>query len=93
MTDEELRHYSAALDEIWRLRTALAYEAHVISSRLANRPAPKSGKSPAQHQVDRMRSAARGDADSHEGIPSRVKTQARYLADMDGLTRWQWENR
>lgn len=88
-----MAHYSAALDEIFRLRTALAYEAAVIQNRLAGRKAPKSGHSPAEEQVARMRRAARGDVASHSTVPPEVARKSRCLADMDGLTRWQWENR
>lgn len=37
MTDDELAAYSAALDEIWRLRRALAYEARVVEAQTDDR--------------------------------------------------------
>lgn len=57
-----LAAYSAALDEIYRLREALAYEAVVTDTHLAYRTFPKSRRGSAENQVERMRAAARGES-------------------------------
>lgn len=93
MTDEEMAHYSAALDEIYRLRTALAYEASVVDVHLGYKTFPKSRRFFAEQQVERMREAARGDADSHRHLAPPTLGHARRAAGMDGLTRHQWESR
>jgi hypothetical protein len=91
MTDEELAHYSAALDEVWRLREALAIEAAVIERRLG--PAADNGRwTPAKEQITRMREAAQGDTKSHRSFAGEARRHARDAAGMQGLTRWQWEN-
>lgn len=52
---------SAALDEIWLLRAALAHEAEVLEGYLAFKSFPTSRRDIADRQLTRMRSAARGD--------------------------------
>lgn len=58
---DDLARYSAALDEIHRLRNALAYEASVTEAHLDLVTFPKSRRPHADEQVARMRAAARGE--------------------------------
>ena len=58
-----MSHYSAALDEIYRLRRALAYEASVNLVHLDYKTFPKTRRGIASEQVTRMQAAARGDAE------------------------------
>jgi hypothetical protein len=51
---------SAALDEIYRLRRAMAYEAAVSSDSLYYATLPKTIRRATRAQVDRMRAAANG---------------------------------
>lgn len=57
-----LSELSAALDEVFRLRRALAYEAEAIAAHLSLRSFPKSRRPIAEQQIERMRSAARGES-------------------------------
>lgn len=85
-------HYAAALDEIYRLRTALAYEAEVISAHLSLATFPKSRRPAALEQIQRMRRAARGHIhDAYRSIPGRSLNYVRRVAGMGLLTRTQWE--
>ncbi len=54
--------YTDALREIYRLRTALAYEAHVLSKHLELATFPKSRRVSARAQVMRMQQCALGDS-------------------------------
>jgi hypothetical protein len=92
MNDDELAHYSAALDEIYRLRTALAYEADVIAAHLNLATFPKSRRAVAEKQIERMRSAACGNTkDMYADTPSWSLEAARESAGMGLLTRGTWE--
>ena len=84
---------SAALDEIYRLRKAMAYEAGVIAAHLDLKTFPKSRRYPAQQQIERMRSAARGEERSHSTVQARALRSA--LGDAgasETLTRDEWEH-
>jgi hypothetical protein len=59
MSPEEMRYYSAALDEVYRLRAVLAYESHVLKAHLELKTFPKSRRTIAEDQVARMRATAR----------------------------------
>lgn len=85
--------YSAALDEIYRLREALAYEAGGIENHTSYATFPKSRRSIAAQQIERMRSAARGDSQvAYAGLNSAVLRGAlREAGAPDTLTRWQFE--
>jgi hypothetical protein len=93
MTDDDmLTHYSAALDEIFRLRTALAYEAAVIEAHLGLVTFPKSRRDVAEGQVERMKAAASGNAlVPYAGVASWALDSARERAGMGKLTRAMWE--
>jgi hypothetical protein len=81
---------SRALDEIYALRTLLAYEAAVRAADLELRSYPKSRREIAEHAIQRMRGAARGE----EWLPyitERARRSARAAAGMpDTLTRHSW---
>jgi hypothetical protein len=93
VNDEEMAHYSAALDEIFRLRTALAYEAGVTEVHLSYKTFPKTRRPIASEQTRRMRDAAIGHSEhAYGGVHSASLRIARKDAGMNGLTRWQWES-
>lgn len=94
MSDEKmLAHYSAALDEIYRLRSLLAYEAEVLSVHLTFMGFPKSRRPVAETQVKRMRQAACGCSEhTYVKIPPANMAFVRTVAGMEPtLTRGQWE--
>lgn len=69
MNDEDiLGHYGRALDEVYRLRRQLAYEASVLEVHLGYATFPKSRRGIAEDQVERMRQAARGEPGVLTGI-------------------------
>lgn len=85
-----LAEVSRALDEIYVLRTLLAYEAAVRAADLELKSYPKSRREIAEHAIQRMRGAARGE----EWLPyinERARRSARAAAGMpDTLTRASW---
>lgn len=100
VTDEELSHYSAALDEIWWLRQALAYEALVIEAQalsLSDRALGKRRKEILQGRVEAMKAAARGEAAEIYGRMSCGSSNLRNAMRLAGadecLTRHDWEHR
>lgn len=60
--DPVITELSAALDEVFRLRRAAAYEAAVLRATLQYATFPKSRRPIAEQQVARLEAAARGDA-------------------------------
>lgn len=91
---EMLAHYSAALDEIHRLRGALLYEARVIEGHLLLAGFPKSRRSIAEQQVERMRAAVRGAAwSAYAGVMGGGTVQGLLIAAgaSPTLTRTEWE--
>lgn len=92
--DEMLRHYSAALDEIYRLRAALAYEARVIGGHLLLAGFPKSRREIAEQQIERMRTAVRGRTRwAYDGVMSAGAAEGllRAAGASPTLTRTEWE--
>lgn len=85
--------YFAALDEICRLRNALAYEASVLAIHLDYKSFPKSRRGVAIGQVERMRSAACGaGAVAYAGVSYLSLRWAMSTAGApQTLTRSQWE--
>ena len=57
---EVMPYYSEALDEIYRLRGILAYQAMVTDVHIQYKTFPKSRRAMAEKQVEQMRKAARG---------------------------------
>lgn len=88
-----LDHYSAALDEIYELRRALAYEARVVEAHYEDfKTFPKSRRRIAEEQVQRMRKAASGHAElAYAGTPHYSLDASAKEAMPNGLSRGQWE--
>jgi hypothetical protein len=93
MSDKMLGHYSDALDEIYRLRQLLAYEAQCVSATLEMKTFPKSRRDVHERQIERMRAAARGEAEVQmAGMSSTVLRHClRSAGAGETLTRSQWE--
>lgn len=97
MTDQTaadmLAHYSAALDEVFRLRQALAYEARVSESLLSYTSLPVGARKKAEGQVERMRRSARGEVEAvYAEVPNHHRQSVMRQAGMHPtLTRGQWE--
>ncbi len=85
MSDDELEHYGLALDEVYRLRAALAEEAQLIKTHLGGR------RKWADEQVQRMEAAARGQAIAVYASSGR-KAALRAAGASGTLTRWGWEH-
>jgi hypothetical protein len=85
--------YSEALDEIYRLRQLLAYEAQCVSATLEYKSFPKSRREVHERQVARMRAAARGEAEVQvAGMSSTVLRHClREAGASQTLTRSQFE--
>lgn len=91
--EDMLRYYSAALDEVHRLRRALATEARIVEAHLTLKSFPKSRRGFAEDQVERMRQAARGEASvAYAGHDSwAVDSAVRDAGASTTLTRDQFE--
>lgn len=89
-----LDHYSAALDEVYRLRTLLAVEGSILANHLDYKTFPKSRREIAEAQVSRMYRAARGESqDAIAEHPNMRRRQCRDDAGMpETLTRAAWES-
>jgi hypothetical protein len=93
-TDALLPYYGAALDEIYRLRAALAYESHVLKAHLELKTFPKSRRSLAGEQVSRMRATARYGTQGRRHATNLFfdsKTALEDAGASDVLTRDMWE--
>lgn len=87
-----LRHYSLALDEIYRLRGLLAYEAVVTAAHLELKTFPKSRRVSAELQVQRMTAAATGNsADICAGVSRQEMQAVRKHLGIELLTRAMFE--
>lgn len=90
-----MEYYFAALDEIWMLRRALAYEATVVEAQTSG--VSQLGKGRTEHlrkSVQRMRATARGEGRvAYAGTSSLSLDHAARRAEMDSLlmTRAMWE--
>lgn len=95
MTNETFDHnyVSDLLDEVYRLRRALADEAAITAAHLTLKSFPKSRRGIAEDQIDRMRQAARGEVQrAYAGRPSWAGRHAMTLAGAsETLTRGEWE--
>lgn len=97
MSDDDntvpLALYSAALDEIWNLRRAMAYEALVAQAHGEYKTFPKSRRASLDAQVERMRESARGRVEvayadrSYRSMDHATREAGAPLA----LTRSSWE--
>lgn len=83
--------YSAALDEIFRLRALMAYEARALNAHLSYKTFPKSRRSIAEAQVERMKAAARGQAISVIGAIAWPHDHLAWAGADQCLTRSQFE--
>lgn len=91
-----LAEYSAALDEVYALRRALAYEARVVEAHTLD--IPRLGKNHREHlerAIERMKGAARGEsATVYAGTNRRSMDQCMEEAGVsETLTRAEWEAR
>jgi hypothetical protein len=91
--EDPIAELSAALDEIYRLRGALAYEAEVLNQHLSYKTFPKSRRDIAERQIGRMQQSARGDADLAYGIISsggHMREALKRTGASETLTRWEF---
>lgn len=96
--DELIGYYSRALDELYFLRQAMAYEAEGIAVSLQLKTFPKSRRVIAENQVKRMKRAAVGEVErAYSQIPvwHKVAALERVLEEFEdkhlGLSRGQFE--
>jgi hypothetical protein len=91
-----LTHYSAALDEIYQLRVAAAYEAAVTANTLLGYASlPAGARRRIEGQYGRLARAARGEATAaYKDVPSLSKQEVLRAAGAPmALTRGSWEAR
>ena len=87
-----LTHYSQALDEIYRLRGLLAYEADVIAVHLGYATFPKTRRRHAESQVQQMLAAATGSVQQVlSDISDASMRHTRRAHGIETLTRSAWE--
>lgn len=85
-------HYSRALDEIYRLRVALANEANHVENMLTLATFPRGQRIIARAAVERMRRAARGEtAQAYQEIMPFRQPLLRSAGAPETLTRGAWE--
>lgn len=86
-------HYSRALDEIYRLRALMAYEARVVDANLHFKSLPKHCRESMERQKVRMQRAAQGKASMVKANISWVgiRDALREAGAEEGLTVQQWE--
>lgn len=83
LTEEELRKaLTAAMDEIYELRTALAYEAQVRVADLGYKRYPAGRRILGEQAIERMRMASRGDWRLYVRMEWWVREAARREAGM-----------
>jgi hypothetical protein len=96
MTDEiQMKYYSAALDEIYRLRRALAYEARVVEAQTLDVQAlGKNRRAHIKESVDRMRKSVQGHAEAvYAGLDrSSLRMALEQTRGTSLLTRAMWED-
>lgn len=86
-------HYSRALDEIYRLRAALAREAQVVETCLDFATLPVTVRKFMEKQVPRMRAAARGEQEAYADMNiTRTKAALASAGASETLTRVAWED-
>jgi hypothetical protein len=88
-----LAHYSRALDEVYRLRKAAAYEATLLDVHLRWKSLPSTARQAMDRQAQRLYRAARGDAEqAYKAVDGRALREALLDAGAEeGLSRAQWE--
>jgi hypothetical protein len=91
--DDMLLHYARALDEIFRLRGLLAYEAGVTQAHLQLATFPRGRRAFAEAQVKRMTLAATGSSQlALTGVEKQSLALVRVRLNIGTLTRIQFEN-
>lgn len=87
------RLYSAALDEVYALRMALAYEAGVVEAHADYKTFPKTRRPIVENQAERMRASARGEvlAAYASKNPRGLRAALRDAGAPETLTRQHWE--
>lgn len=91
---EMLAAYSAALDEVYALRRALALEASVVEANTLDLKAlSKRRRTQLAQAVERMRGAARGEAAAvYAEVDHRsLDREMERAGGSNVLTRWSWE--
>jgi hypothetical protein len=86
-----LSTYSAALDEIYFLRSALAYEARVVDTALGYKTMAQTVRAKLGAVRERLAQAARGERDQHIQGTASAKFCLRWVGASDTLTRHEWE--
>lgn len=87
-----LRHYSAALDEIYRQRRAAAYEAHIIAGVLAFASLPKGAREQLEDLRERLWLTAKGEHRLYDHVDGDCWQRTMQTAGMrPTLTRTEWE--
>lgn len=93
--DEMLAHYSRALDEIYRLRQAMAYEAIVLDRNTGWRSLPVTVRRVMARQSERLFRAACGRVEfAYEDVkPATLREALIDAGASETLTRAQWEEK
>lgn len=87
---ETVEPYSAALDEVYRLRGLCAHSAYALKAHLEYKTFPTSRRALAQNQVERLLDAARGSSGTAVADLN-LSPLFRLLGLPTTLTRWQFE--
>ena len=87
MSEDVVAELSAALDEIYLLRLALAYEAMMIEGHLGLKTFPRSRRGEAEAQVARMRAAVGSGGEAYRQIERKVMRLEAKRQGFDVLTR------
>lgn len=92
-SEPTLENYSLALDEIFRLRRALAHEAAILVVHTEYATFPKSRRKIAENQISRMALSARGGAEAaYAGMNQEsLRSSLIEAGASQTLTRAQWE--
>jgi hypothetical protein len=95
-TEQEdlVEELSAALDEVWRLRRALAYEAAVLHATLGYKTFPKSRRWVTEDAEERMILAALGDSQiAYADVSDQsLRFAMRAIRGRQTLVRSDWRN-
>ena len=86
---------SDLLDEVFRLRRALAYEARVVEAQTLDLKALGKGRrGHLEDCIERMQLAALGDSEiAYAGTSSMsLRSAVRRIRAKETLTRWNWRN-
>jgi hypothetical protein len=90
--DQGISDLSVAVDEIYALRVMLADEAAILEAHLEYKTFPKSRRVFAEQQIERMRTAARGDY-KEAARPNKIPNSQWTLKNIGAkptLTNHEW---